>query len=171
MADKTIIGNGQISDSDYHDVVSFVGMTKGGDAIKIEVFNAINLENINWDLKDKNEVVQTVTFEGCYLDENLDAGDYTEPWKITYPDGVATGRSAKDIVLGEGKFYIGDTCVGLTRDGGLFTVERTYRGIVADGDKGLVMGRVSKDEGKPKLTMSMLQILSNLLAYPATTIA
>lgn len=171
--EKVISGNGQLADSDYLDVVSFVGTTKDGSPIKIEVKNAINLENINWDLKEKNEVVQAVTFEGTYLDTDLESGDKTEPWTITYPTGVTSGsRDASKIVLGEGKFYIGTTYVGLTRDGGSFTVERTYRNITADGDPGAVKGRISKDEGKPKLTMSMLQVVGNLAnkMYPATTI-
>lgn len=169
MADVVITGSSQLTEKDWQDEVKFVGKTKAGQPIMIKVYNAINLENINWDLKEKNEIVQAVTFEGCYLDEDLENGDKTEPWDIIYPGGVNSGkRDATQIMLGEGKFYINDVYVGLTRDGGAFVVERAYRNITADGDPGTVKDRVSKDEGKPKLSVNMLQILGNLDSiYPA----
>lgn len=74
-----------------------------------------------------------------------------------------------DIILGLGGFFIGDNCFGLTRGGGQFTVERTYRKIAADGDPGGVKGRINLDDSVPKLTTNLLQIINpNILQlYPA----
>jgi len=77
---------------------------------------------------------------------------------------------AKSIILGNGLFYIGETAVGLTRGGGQFTVERTFRDINADGDMGSVVERVTLDEARPKLTMKLLEIIvNNLPSYYAGT--
>ena len=72
------------------------------------------------------------------------------------------------ILLGMGVFKIGNVAVGLTRGGGQFTVEREYRPIVADGDKGEYKGRISQDTSKPKLKMNALEVISENLTklYP-----
>lgn len=77
----TITGTGEIEDTDYLQEVSFVGQTKAGKQVVIKVFNAINLENIDWKLADKDEVVADVTYTGCYKD---DSPDGYEPWAVTY---------------------------------------------------------------------------------------
>lgn len=76
-----------------------------------------------------------------------------------------------DIILGEGVFAIGGTDVALTRGGGQFTVERTYREILADGDYGPVKGRIKKTSSRAKLAMNALELLPANLPkmYPATT--
>ena len=104
-------------------------------------------------------------FEGVYNDEKLAAGDRTEPWKLTLPDGLTAGNG--EILLGVGRFYIGATAedaqpVGLTRGGGSFVVEREYRDINADEDPGSVKDRISKDTGRPKLKLTALQWLTKL---------
>lgn len=76
----TLRGNGGISDADYHDV-TFVGETKDGREIEIKVERAINLENIAWDLKDKDEIIDKVTFTGTY-EENRTDDD--EGWEVKY---------------------------------------------------------------------------------------
>lgn len=75
-----------------------------------------------------------------------------------------------DIILGYGIFAIGGTDIALTRGGGQFTVEREYREIEADGDRGPVKGRVVLDTSRAKLTMNALEILPANLPkmYPAT---
>lgn len=80
-ANKTIKGTGKITDSDYHNV-EWVGETKGGKTITIKIKNAINLENIEFDLKDKDEVIDTVTFQGTYEENATD--EYDELWEISY---------------------------------------------------------------------------------------
>lgn len=74
------------------------------------------------------------------------------------------------ILLGCGKFKINNKEVGLTRGMGSFVVERVYREIVADCDKGQVKGRVVLDESRPKLTMNLLEIIADDLSdvFPAT---
>ena len=76
-----ITGTGNISDTDYQDSVKWIGKTKAGKAVTIKVFNAINLENFEWTLADKDEVVASLTYTGCYLEESQD--DY-EPWEISF---------------------------------------------------------------------------------------
>ena len=51
--------------------------------------------------------------------------------------------TADKILLGYGVVSVGLTPIGLTRGGSVFTVEREYRNIEADGDKGPVKGRIS----------------------------
>ena len=81
-----ITGTGIIDDSlDYH-TVEFVGETKDGRDVSIKVENAINLENISLDLKEKNDVIDSITFTGCY-EEN--AASIDEPWSITYANANA----------------------------------------------------------------------------------
>lgn len=85
------------------------------------------------------------------------------------------GVKGEKIILGMGAFSIGETTpvtIGLTRGGGKFTVERTYRVIEADGDKGKVKGRITKDQSIAKLEINALEILSTDLPkiYPATSV-
>lgn len=76
-----VTGKGKIEDTDYQDYVKWVGETKNGREVIIKVFNAINLENLDWSLVDKDEAVATLTYTGCYLEESLP--NY-EPWEIEY---------------------------------------------------------------------------------------
>lgn len=63
------------------------------------------------------------------------------------------------IVLGNGVFSIGEKDIALTRGGGQFDLEREYRDIEADGDRGTVKGRTVIDRSVPKLTMNALSII------------
>ena len=78
---KIVTGTGKIVDSDYQDLVKFVGMTDKGKEVVITVENAINLENIDWTLADKDEVVPSLTYTGCYEEESPEG---YEPWSIAY---------------------------------------------------------------------------------------
>lgn len=73
-------------------------------------------------------------------------------------------RNAKptNIVFGEAVFLIDDVLIGLTRDGGKFTVENSYRQIEADGDRMKVKGRIHKESGIPKIEISHLEILTEI---------
>ena len=85
-SNTVITGTGKIDDeADYH-TVQFIGETKDGREVTIEVKNAINLENISLDLKEKNDVIDSITFTGCY-EEN--AASIDEPWSITYANANA----------------------------------------------------------------------------------
>ena len=162
MANTVYTGAGQVSESDVR-YVKWVGRTKSGDAVQIEMPKAFCRSNPDWKFEEKNETTVEVEFEGLYTDEALAADDRTEPWKLTVPDGVTAGNG--EIVLGVGKFYIGTSAedavaVGLTRGGGSFVVEREYRDIAADEDPGSVEGRILKDTGRPKLKLVALQWLT-----------
>lgn len=159
MADTKLAGSGVIAAADVH-YVKWVGNTKGGKAVTIEMPKAICLSNPDWTIAEKDDIVAELEFTGLYDDATLAAGDRTEPWTITFEDGITAGNS--EIILGVGKFYVGTssadaTCVGLTRGGGQFTVEREYRNINADGDPGAVDGRIVQEGGQPKLKMKALQ--------------
>ena len=162
MANIVYTGAGQVTDADIR-YVKWVGKTKGGAAIQIEMEKAICRSNPDWKFEEKNETTAEVEFEGLYDEEKLANDDRTEPWKLTVPEGVTAG--AGEIVLGVGRFYIGTSAedakkVALTRGGGSFVVERSYRDINADEDPGSVAGRVVKDEGRPKLKLVALQWLT-----------
>lgn len=76
-----ITGKGKIELSDYNDEIKWVGKTKGGKEVVIKVLNAINLENFDWTLADKDEVVATLTYTGCYEE---DSEEDFEPWEIEF---------------------------------------------------------------------------------------
>lgn len=74
-----IEGAANVDPSDYVEV-TFIGATKDGKEVIISVQNAINMENIDLSLVDKEEVVATLTYTGTYLD----ASRTTEPWSIEF---------------------------------------------------------------------------------------
>ncbi|MFA5130425.1 MAG: hypothetical protein WC477_05970 [Patescibacteria group bacterium] len=79
---STVTGAGltsNITSTDYN-FVTWTGYNKAGRRVYIELQNAINLENINWQLLDKNEIINELTFQGCYLATARN----TEPWKIIF---------------------------------------------------------------------------------------
>jgi len=78
----SITGSGltaNISSSDYN-YVTWTGYNKAGRRVYIELQNAINLENINWPLVDKEEVVAEATFTAAYGATQRN----TEPWKVIF---------------------------------------------------------------------------------------
>ena len=163
MATTTITGSGIVSAADYK-YVKWVGKTKGGEAVQIELPRAICRSNPDWKFEEKTEAVAEIEFEGVYNDDDLANDDRTEPWKLTGP-GASTG--VKAIQLGVGRFYVGTSeedakAVGLTRGGGSFVVERSYHDINADEDPGSVEGRIWQDEGRPKLKLSALEWLDKV---------
>lgn len=74
-----VTGNLTIAAGDYNDV-SFVGKTKDGKAVTIEIDDAINIANIELALEDKNEVVPSLEFTGHY-DETTRT---TPPWRVKF---------------------------------------------------------------------------------------
>lgn len=68
--------------------------------------------------------------------------------------------TAEKILLGYGTVTVGATPIGLTRGGSSFTVEREYRNIEADGDKGQVKGRIVIDTENAKLTVNALELFT-----------
>ena len=69
--------------------------------------------------------------------------------------------TADKILLGTGVFSIGLTPIALTRGGGSFTIEREYREIEADGDRGPVVGRQVIDREVAKLVVNGLDMFTS----------
>lgn len=159
MASTTYIGNGNVVSADFKSV-KWVGKTKDNVGVTIELSNAINMGNIDWTFAEKDDTVASVTFEACYTNSDSASASTVEPWSITFDNTVTPG--SKEILLGAGVFYIGSTAIALTRGGGSFNVEREYREINADGDRGAVKDRVVMESSRAKLTMNLLTMLSRL---------
>ena len=96
-------GAAQVTAADFR-YVKWVGKTKGGKPVQIELEKAFCRSNIDWKFEEKNDTTAEVEFEGAYTDANLAADNRTEPWKMTI-DGVTEG--ADEIILGVGKFSFG----------------------------------------------------------------
>jgi len=69
--------------------------------------------------------------------------------------------TAEKILLGYGVVTVGTLPVGLTRGGSSFSVEREYREIEADGDRGPVKGRIEIDREVAKLNVNALELFSH----------
>lgn len=68
-----------IIEGDYNDI-KWVGKTKDGKAVTINIKNALNLSNLEWTLEDKSEVVPSLEFSATYDEETKD----TPPWNVEY---------------------------------------------------------------------------------------
>ena len=165
MATTTYIGTGAVSSSDFK-AVKWIGKTKGGQDIIIELSNAINMGNLEWTFAEKNDVVPSIEFQACYTNTDSASSSTIEPFTVTVDSATTAGAS--EIILGAGTFYVGGTQVALTRGGGSFNVEREYREINADGDRGAVKGRVVIESSRARLTLNVLTMLTKLTdLYPA----
>jgi len=159
MATTKYIGTGEVVSADFK-TVKWVGKTKGGKAVTIELTDAINMGNLEWTMAEKNDIVPSIEFQACYKNTDYASTSNIEPWSIEMDS--ATKAGASEIILGAGVFYIGSTAVALTRGGGSFNVEREYREIGADGDRGAVKDRVVMESSRAKLTMNVLTMLTRL---------
>lgn len=169
----TIKGTGIVSNTDFKNVV-FTGKTHGGKAVMITLKNAINKGNIDLTMVEKDDTVAQLVFTGTYSNTDAmvsTAADYEEPWEINY-SGTAADTAAGTILLGAGVVSIGGVNVALTRGGSQFTVEREFRNINADGDRGTVQGRVVIDGSEATLTLNALTFLTNMAnAFAAINVA
>lgn len=165
MANTIYKGTGALASGDCHSV-KWAGQTKGGKKIFIRLPKAYNLGNIEWTMKEKDDIVSGVVFTALYSNTNATATSTEEPYEIEVEDGVTAG--AGEIILGAGAVYIDDVLIGLTRGGSAFNITREYRRINADGDRGPVEGRVVMETSEATLTVNALQLLTNLTKlYPA----
>lgn len=157
-------GTGVVATTDYHTVV-WTGKTKGGNSVVITLTNAINMGNLDWTFAEKDDTVAEVEFQATYSNTDAASTSTTEPFTVEFTTGSA---ASDDIMLGAGVLSIDGTDIALTRGGGQFTVEREYREINADGDRGAVYGRVVIDASRPKLKVNALTILTSFAdLYPA----
>lgn len=159
----TIKGTGIVTSADFQNV-TWTGKTKSGKSVVITLSNAISLGNIDWTMAEKDDIVAKIEMTGCYTNTNKmvsTTSDYEEPWSIAYA-GTNADAAADQIILGAGVFAIGGTDVALTRGGGQFTVEREFRKINADGDRGPVKDRVVMDASVAKLVLNDLSFLTSM---------
>jgi len=159
----TIKGTGIVTTNDFKNIV-WTGKTKSGKAVTITLKNAINMDNIDWAMVEKDDTVAKLTFTGSYSNTDYmvsTEGDYEEPWSITFAGGTSD-TAAGTILLGAGVVSIGGTDVALTRGGSQFTVEREFREINADGDRGPVKDRVVIDASRATLTLNALTFLTSM---------
>ena len=152
-------GTGQITSADYKKV-KYVGKTKGGQAVTITLDDAINLGNIDWTFAEKDDTVAEIVMTAVYDNTDAMATDTQEPWTVEI-DGESVSPS-QGILTGVGIFYIDETPIALSRGGGKFTVEREFREINVDGDRGPVKDRIVMEGSRATLTMNTLQILTSL---------
>ena len=75
-----ITGTLAVVDADFNTTVSWSGYTKAGKAVVITLNNAINLENIDWALVDKEEVIAELTYTACYAE----TARSSEVWSINF---------------------------------------------------------------------------------------
>lgn len=68
-----------IAAGDYNDV-TWTGKTKDGKSVTIKVENAINMDNLEWTLEDKSEVVPALGFTATYDEAARD----TAPWDVLF---------------------------------------------------------------------------------------
>ena len=158
MSTKKYRGTGAIESTDYKDV-QYVGKTKSGSPITITLENAINMGNIDLTFAEKDDVVAEITFTATYDNTDEVSDSDKEPYTIECDDTLTGARA---IMLGAGIFKINDDTVGLTRGGGKFSVEREFREINADGDRGPVKDRIVIDASKATLTLNTLEIISKV---------
>lgn len=152
-------GTGKVEDADFREV-KWVGESKGGNAVEIKIKNAINMGNIEWTYAEKNDIVPNIEFTSCYDNTNEASSSTDETWEL-YVNGTIS-QAADGIILGAGKLYVDGNLIALSRGGGSFNVEREYRNINADGDRGPVKGRVRMEGSIAKLSMNVLTILDSL---------
>ena len=80
----TITGKADIEDADYNETITWTGKTTGGRSVVITLKNAINLENIEWNIVDKEEIIAALTYTATY-----DPATRTiEPWDIEFTNAV-----------------------------------------------------------------------------------
>lgn len=169
----TIKGTGIVSTSDFQNVV-FTGKTKNGKGVVITLKNAINMSNIDLSMVEKDDTIAQLIFTASYNNTDYMAattGDMEEPWSIQYAGGTSD-TAAGTILLGAGVISIGGVDVALTRGGNQFTVEREFREINADGDRGVVKDRVVMDASRATLTTHALTWLTHMdRAFPAIAVS
>lgn len=73
-----------ILETDYIDNITYVGKISGeNDPVVIQVLNALSVDGLAMDMKDKDEAIIPTTFKGHYTQEALDS----PPYVIYYPKG------------------------------------------------------------------------------------
>ena len=66
--------------SDDYQYVQWLGSNKAGRQVLIVLDEAINLDNINWNLIDKEEIINEMTYSAVYIETARN----TAPWKVYF---------------------------------------------------------------------------------------
>ncbi|MEG2546742.1 MAG: hypothetical protein RSA51_09320 [Niameybacter sp.] len=75
-------GKNNIAEADYLENITWVGTLSGSEKpVIIQIYNALNIEGMALDFKDKANGVMKMTFKAHYTQEDLN----TPPYKIYYP--------------------------------------------------------------------------------------
>lgn len=77
-----IVEDVEIADTDYLTDITFVGNTHAGLGVIIIIYNALMISNTALNFAAKNEIVNGVEYEGCYVSTTLT----TPPYEIRYID-------------------------------------------------------------------------------------
>lgn len=161
-------GTGAVVSTDFKSI-EWTGKTQAGNAVKITFEKAINLGNIDWTFADKDEVVPEIVFTAVYSNTNGNSADTTEPWEVDF--GTLETNASGNIILDSGVLSVGGNVIALSRGGGSFKVERTFKEIEADGDRGPVEGRIRMTGSRATLTMKVLTIVNSFAdVYPAVAV-
>lgn len=91
----TWTGTLEVLSSDYH-TVTWTGKTLDGESLVIELQNAINIDNVEFKLEDKNEVVPALTYTATYLED----ARTTPPWNVKF--GKATAYAVTLTITSDG---------------------------------------------------------------------
>lgn len=76
---ETMTSTLKIAEGDYNNV-KWEGKTKDGKKVTINVNDAINVDNLEWSLEDRNEVVPALGFTAAYDEADRDLA----PWSVTF---------------------------------------------------------------------------------------
>lgn len=77
---EVFTGKSDVGTDDYQDKIVWSGRTKTGLGVVIILENAVNLENIDWSVIDKEETVPEITYTCTALEASRD----TERWSVLY---------------------------------------------------------------------------------------
>ncbi len=78
-ASDTLTSSLSIAAGDYVDC-SWVGKTKDGKAVTINITKALNVSPLEWNLEDKSEVIPSLEFVAHYTE----AARTTAPWSVVF---------------------------------------------------------------------------------------
>ena len=90
MASTKYIGTGEVLSADFK-TVKWVGKTKGGQDVTIELTNALNMGNLDWTIAEKNDIVPSVEFQACYTNTDSASASTIEPWSIEMDSSTSAG--------------------------------------------------------------------------------
>lgn len=77
--EDTLTGTKTIASGDYNEY-RWIGKTRDGKAVTIEIDNALNLASLEWGLQDKEEVIPVLELTAHYAEGD----DPAVPWRVKF---------------------------------------------------------------------------------------